>query len=1138
LGAGLGAITGLFTELLISFGLMKAMTSKMGFNGVTGVTILMISIAESMLILAASLKLLSTIDPERMTSALQAFSVMLFELSSVVIVLNALFKPSIIKKSMISVSSLIPFAAAMLVLVYGMKQLADINPERFQDSLGAVALLMATMTGIAWILGNTKVVDLKDGLAMAGFAAGVYILCLAVKKIAELDPERLVDSVYIVGIMVLALTVAARYSEMGNFKLSNGLAMMGFAATMLILAHIVGEIGALDLKTAATGIGVLAVCVGILVAASKSMDGIKVSSAASLLIVAAALMTFVPLMKGLGSLEGTKIAKALIALAGGLTILGIAATYLAPLNATLLALTGTLALFGLAVLSVGVGVAALGAGLTAIAVSGTAAAGALVLIVEALILGLVDILERTLVNLLDGIKNVIIAIIDVFVECIPALTNGILELITSMIEGLADYTPRILDALMAVLLEILEALEGAIPILVPKVLNIIRVLVESIVDWLKSFDGLSLKNVAITILSIAGVMVAFSHLSSLLVPALKGIGAFSVILAALIGVIAIFGVINDKLPGLEDFVRSGGDLLMEAGTAIGKFFGGIIGGIAAGVTHSLPDIAEDFSAFMENLKPFIDGAKDITPEAMAGVADLAKAILALTAANIIDQIAKFLGAETSLVSFGEELAEFGPYLATFANSVSDIDGDKVSASANAAKMLAEMAKSLPNTGGVISWFTGDNPIEEFGSKLVSFGEDFKVYSDTISGIDSDAVSNSAVMAKSLSELASNLPNNGGVVSWFTGDNQIDKFGKNLVAFGESLVSYSDTISKYDSEAISKSIDDFGLFVALAKDIESTDPAAFTSLSIGINNLGRTAVDEFIACFSGAYDKLKVAVHGLIDVILTELGNGQTSLLDYIHSLAEIMARAFHEKQSWSEVGKEILNFIVIGMRASIKNVKDEVQLLGREVVKAFRDFHEDFITAGKYLVDGFSLGMSLRSSVLKQKAQQLGQDALNTLNNTLQVHSPSRLTEKTGKFFVLGFVNGMLENVDKAFTSAEEVGSSARDGLTKICSQIGELVSSSIDANPTIRPILDLSDVQSKSRQLSHLVGTDQALAVGPGAKGAAAIMLNASRKTDPIQNGPIITIQNMNVDGAENPEEWAHQFVSSLYRQVRMGVV
>ena len=68
------------------------------------------------------------------------------------------------------------------------------------------------------------------------------------------------------------------------------------------------------------------------------------------------------------------------------------------------------------------------------------------------------------------------------------------------------------------------------------------------------------------------------------------------------------------------------------------------------------------------------------------------------------------------------------------------------------------------------------------------------------GMDSAAITNSATAGKALVELANTIPNTGGLVSWFTGDNDLGSFGDSLVQFGSGIKSYSDSISGIDTES--------------------------------------------------------------------------------------------------------------------------------------------------------------------------------------------------------------------------------------------------------------------------------------------------------------------------------------------------
>ena len=81
------------------------------------------------------------------------------------------------------------------------------------------------------------------------------------------------------------------------------------------------------------------------------------------------------------------------------------------------------------------------------------------------------------------------------------------------------------------------------------------------------------------------------------------------------------------------------------------------------------------------------------------------------------------------------MEKFGPHIAKYAQDVANVQPTVVTASANAAKALSELANNLPNTGGLVSWFTGDNDIGAFGQSLEKFGQSFAGYYNSIAGID-------------------------------------------------------------------------------------------------------------------------------------------------------------------------------------------------------------------------------------------------------------------------------------------------------------------------------------------------------------------------------------------------------------------
>ena len=282
--------------------------------------------------------------------------------------------------------------------------------------------------------------------------------------------------------------------------------------------------------------------------------------------------------------------------------------------------------------------------------------------------------------------------------------------------------------------------------------------------------------------------------------ALIGAGVLGAVLVAIIGALGFLGEIFTYIPMLEQFLNKGISVMIQVFDGIGQMLGNLAGGFIEGVSDHLPEVAENLSAFMDNLKPFIEGANQIDPSMAEGMESLAKALLYITGADLLNNISAWLTGGNSLADFGEQLAAFGKALKDYADQVSGIDCDAIIASANAAQALC--ALEPPNEGGFISYIVGDNDLGTFASHLKTFGEGLKNYGEQVAGLDIGSIKSSCDAASAL--MALEPPNEGGFISYIVGDNDLGTFASHLKTFGEGLKNYSDQVIGLDISAIQNS----------------------------------------------------------------------------------------------------------------------------------------------------------------------------------------------------------------------------------------------------------------------------------------------------------------------------------------------
>lgn len=298
---------------------------------------------------------------------------------------------------------------------------------------------------------------------------------------------------------------------------------------------------------------------------------------------------------------------------------------------------------------------------------------------------------------------------------------------------------------------------------------------------------------------------------------LSGLAGFALVIGGVELVLVALGALR-QIPGFTWIVGEGGKVLIQLGEILGGFAGSIINGFLTEVSASFPKIGTNLAGFMTNAQPFFQGLDGVNAESVKSVGYLAQAVLLLTAADVLDGLTSWFTGGSSLTGFGEDLCAFAPYFAKYASAIEGVDGSTVQASAAAAGSLAEFANKIPNSGGVAGFFAGENDIDVWGAKLPGFGENFAEYAKNIEGINPDVVTASADAAKSLAGFASEIPNEGGVVSWFTGDNSIDKWGDKLPEFGKNFAKYSKSVEGVKPDVVKASASAAQSIVSFAQDI--------------------------------------------------------------------------------------------------------------------------------------------------------------------------------------------------------------------------------------------------------------------------------------------------------------------------------
>lgn len=138
----------------------------------------------------------------------------------------------------------------------------------------------------------------------------------------------------------------------------------------------------------------------------------------------------------------------------------------------------------------------------------------------------------------------------------------------------------------------------------------------------------------------------------------------------------------------------------------------------------------------------------------------------------------------------------------------------------------------------------------------------------------------------------------------------------------------------------------------------------------------------------------------------------------------------------------------------------------------------DLQSAGGNLIEGFKKGITSKLSGLWDKVKGGFSNFKDKVKNFFGIHSPSTMFAEFGQYLDEGLVVGLNKYSGKVSDSAEGVGKDAIKSMSGAISGISSIVDSDIDSQPTIRPVLDLSDVQSGAGAIGDLLGKEQSVGV------------------------------------------------------------
>ena len=205
--------------------------------------------------------------------------------------------------------------------------------------------------------------------------------------------------------------------------------------------------------------------------------------------------------------------------------------------------------------------------------------------------------------------------------------------------------------------------------------------------------------------------------------------------------------------------------------------------------------------------------------------------------------------------------------------------------------------------------------------------------------------------------------------------------------------------------------------------------------------------------------------------------------------------------------------------------------------------YDSFWSLGKNVMVGLYNGATEYAQNVINKVRGTVETAIEAAEKLLGIASPSKVFYRIGMYMDEGFANGIEAYSGQVGNSSEEMAQTAIDSVSTAIANISDLVDSEL-TDPTIKPVLDLTDIVNGANAIDDMLSGDNTINVasrtGAGINNNLAEQESIYSAFDSLRNTlsgisggeGVVNNNTFNITG-DDPKAIANEVSNILQRQI-----
>ena len=259
-------------------------------------------------------------------------------------------------------------------------------------------------------------------------------------------------------------------------------------------------------------------------------------------------------------------------------------------------------------------------------------------------------------------------------------------------------------------------------------------------------------------------------------------------------------------------------------------------------------------------------------------------------------------------------------------------------------------------------------------------------------------------------------------------------------------------------------------------------------------------------------------------ISTSMETAGTKAIDSFNKAMGVASPSTETAESAKFAAKGFQNGLLGGDKVTgVSNAQlymyNPMETVGKKLIEIIKTYlnYDDFKKIGEDICKGLAQGIAENQHLAVDAAEGMASDTNYIVKDTEKSGSPSKVMWNLGDDVATGFGNGISDNAKLATTAAERMAIGVNDQLSASAMSMSDAMNTVMSSNlqPSIRPVMDYSNIQTGASNISSILGgqADVAAEINNGVDNDRASIAELLSTTKSIL-GAVINGSDVYIDG------------------------